>query len=214
MDAERPAPRPPSLAPEHDWAAAAGLVYPTLRPHGTSGVDGHRRELPTGTGCEPILSQGPASLVTAYVLPASGFDVLVSVEHLLSWGVGPEQVHDAAMTNLSAWSAGAPWTEEVEGDRRVIWSDTGDGWDASRILLPEVRRQLSADLSPLGRILVGVPERHLLIAASLAPDDVDFAQMFADYVAERHDASDEPIHRGLFELADEDFVEFGPLVTA
>ncbi len=42
------------------------------------------------------------------------------------------------MRNLAAWSATAPWTDEVSGERRLISSDTGNGWDAARILLPEV----------------------------------------------------------------------------
>ena len=48
------------------------------------------------------------------------------------------EIQDAAMRNLSRWSATAPWTDEVSGDRRLVSSDTGHGWDAARILLPEV----------------------------------------------------------------------------
>ena len=33
---------------------------------------------------------------------------------------------------------GRAWTDEVSGERRLLSSDTGDGWDAARILLPEV----------------------------------------------------------------------------
>ena len=55
----------------------------------------------------------------------------------------------------------APWTDEVSGERRLISSDTGNGWDAARILLPEVVAHLVAELGPVGRILVGLPERHL-----------------------------------------------------
>ena len=39
---------------------------------------------------------------------------------------------------------GAAWTDEVSGERRLLSSDTGEGWDASRILLPEVIDHLAA----------------------------------------------------------------------
>ena len=52
------------------------------------------------------------------------------------------------MRNLAAWSASAPWTDEVSGERRLISSDTGNGWDAVRILLPEVTAHLTSELGP------------------------------------------------------------------
>ena len=89
----------PSLAPEHDWAAAAPLIRPALRPVGTSGTDGRELQIPagsTGPG-KPIVTVGPAGLPILYVLPGPGFDVVVSIDHLLAWGVRPDQVHAAAM---------------------------------------------------------------------------------------------------------------------
>jgi hypothetical protein len=142
-----------------------------------------------------------------YVIPGRGFDVVVGVEHLLVWGVGPDQVHDAAMANLAKWSLDAAWTHEVNGGRRVLWSDLGEGMDAARILLPEVRARLAADLGPAHRILVGVPERDLLVAARLADGDDEFASLFADYVADRARAADEPIDSRVFELVDGELVE-------
>ena len=67
------------------------------------------------------------------------------------------------------------------------------------------RRPSSA---PHGRILVGLPERHLLTAGSLRPDDDDFAALFADFVVEQSGGADEPIDRRVFELVDGRLVEF------
>jgi hypothetical protein len=80
--------------------------------------------------------------------------------------------------------------------------------DAARILLVEVRRQLASDLARTGRILVGVPERDLLVAVSVADGDDEFAAMFADYVADRARGADEPIDHRLFELVDGELIEF------
>jgi hypothetical protein len=205
-----PASRPvTSLTPEHDWAAASAIVRPALRPVGTSGVDGLNRHIRQGSGPGlPIVKAGPAGLTIVYVLPGPGFDVVVGVDHLLAWGVGPEQVHEAAMSNLGAWSGGAAWIDETDTHRKVVWSDWGEGLDATRILLAEVRGRLGTDLASASRILIGLPERDLLIAAGLAEGDDEFVSMFADYVADRAGAADEPIDGRIFELVDGELVPF------
>jgi hypothetical protein len=153
------------------------------------------------------VKSGPAGLSIVYVLPGRGFDVVVGVDHLLAWGVGPDQVHAAAMSNLGSWSEGASWVDEVNGGRRIVWSDWGEGLDAARILLADVRSRLESDLAPARRILVGLPERDLLIAAGLADGDEEFAGLFADYVADRARAADDPIDERIFELVGGELVE-------
>ena len=197
------------MAPEHDWTAAAAVLRPALRPTGTTGTDGRELKPPSARGGpgKSIVRTGPAGLPIVYVIPGRGFDVVVGVEHLMAWGVGPDEVHAAAMANLAHWSADAAWTDEVNGGRRVVWSDMGEGLDAVRILLPEVRAKLAAELGPIHRILVGVPERDLPVAARLADGDDEFASMFADYVADRARAADEPIDSRVFELVNGELVE-------
>jgi len=216
MESDPAARKPPSLSPEHDWAAASRLIHPALRPVGTRGIDGHNLRVPIGGGSagDPIITPGPAGIPVAYVIPGTGFEVLVGAEHLLAWGVGPERVEAAAMANLAAWSSAATWVDEVDGKRRVVWSDSGEGMDAARILLPDVRRQLCSDLAPAVRILIGVPERDLLIAAGLADGDDEFAEMFADYVADRSRGADEPIDGNVFELVDGDLMPMRSLARA
>ena len=66
----------------------------------------------------------------------------------------------------------------------------------------------STPTRPGRRILVGLPDRHLLTAGSLRPDDDDFAALFADFVVEQSGGADEPIDRRVFELVDGRLVEF------
>ena len=208
-----PSSRPaPSLAPEHDWAAAAALVHPSLRPPGTAGIDGRERRVPTGRSkpSKPLVGAGPAGLAVAYVIPGPGFGVLVGAEHLLAWGVGPDEVHEAAMANLAAWSADAAWVEEMAGRRRIVWSESGGGMDAARILLPAVQAKLAAELGRIGRVLVGLPEWDLLIATGLAEGDDEFAAMFGAHVADRWDGADEPVEARLFELVGGELVVLDP----
>jgi hypothetical protein len=201
-------------APEHDWGNASALVFPALRPRGTQGVraaDIDRAALAAQAGkghSQPIIDDGPAELVVVYGLQAGGFDVIVNADHLVSWGIGGDELRTTALGNLGAWSAAAPWTDEVSGDRRLVSSDSGDGWDAARILLPEVREHLAAELGSTGRVLVGLPERHLLIAGALRPGDAEFAALFAEFVVDHSGGADEPVDRRVFELVDGELTEF------
>jgi uncharacterized protein YtpQ (UPF0354 family) len=200
-----------SLSAEHRWEAAAPILYPVVRPAGTHGLHLATIASPESAAgnIDPLLDDGPADLPVAYALTAEGFDVLANGDHLSAWGVSPATVRDAAYRNLDAWSASAPWSEDAGDGRRVISSDTGDGWDASRILLPDVVAHLERELGGAGdRVLVGLPARHLLIAGSLRPDDQDFALLFADFVLEYAGDSDEAIDRRTFELRDGRVVPF------
>ncbi|HLY14905.1 MAG TPA: hypothetical protein VKR24_11195 [Candidatus Limnocylindrales bacterium] len=205
---------PVSLAPEHDWDAARVLLVPLLRPAGQVGIrlaDANRSALAASTSSHtlPLVGDGPGGLSVVYAIPASGFDVVVNGEHLVSWGVDAADVHAAAMANLGAWSAAAPWTGEESGERRLLSSDRGDGPDATRILLPEVRAHLLATLGPAGGpILVGLPDRHLLVAGASRADDAEFALQLSAFVADHADGADEPIDRRLFVLADDDLRPF------
>jgi hypothetical protein len=205
----------PMDSPEHDWALARELVRPAFRPIGTQGMSMEtvdRETLAQQTmqthHSQPLLDMGPAGLPIVYTMAAGGFDIVINGDHLLSWGIEPSQLQDAAIRNLATWAANAPWSEETSGDRRVISSDTGEGLDAVRILLPDAVTYLERELSGEGRVLVGIPERHLLLAATLRPDDSTFAALFGEFVLEQSGDADEPIDRRLFEIVDGRLVEF------
>jgi len=206
---------PPSIAesPEQNWGAASKVIYPLLRPPGGQGlivaeIDAGALAADSARGhSQPLVDEGPVGLTVVYAMPADGYDVIVNGDHLLTWGVSTEAIQEAALKNLAAWSATAPWTDEVSGERRLISSDTGDGWDSSRILLPDVIDRLMSELGGVGRVLVGVPERHLLIAGALRPGDEEFASLFADFVIESSGGADEPVDRRVFELVDGRLVE-------
>lgn len=201
-------------APEHDWTLARDVVRPAFRPVGTHGLELEsidRQALlaqASKSHAQPVIDRGPAGLPVVYVIPADGFEIVVNGDHVLSWGIEPGELQDAALRNLAAWSATAAWTEEVSGERRLISSDTGDGLDAVRILLPEVIDHLARELGMGARVLVGIPERHLLTAASLRPDDAEFGTLFSDFIVEHSGGADEPIDRRVFEIVDGRLVAF------
>jgi len=205
----------PVETPEHDWSIARDLIRPAFRPVGTQGlrVEGFDREKlaqhSMQSHAQPLLDDGPAGLPVVYAIPAGGFDIVVNGDHLLSWGIEPAELQDAALRNLATWASTAPWTNEVSGERRLISSDTGDGLDAVRILLPDVATYLAQELGQGGaRVLVGIPDRHLLTAATLRPGDEGFFAMFSEFIVEQSGGADEPIDRRVFEIVDGRLVEF------
>jgi hypothetical protein len=217
-----PAPEPTGSmieSPEHAWDHARGILFPVFRPVGTQGLalDSVDPTVLAGEAsrshAQPVVDEGPAGLVVVYAIHIGEFDVIVNGDHLLSWGVAPAEIQEAALANLAAWSSEAPWTDEVSGDRRLLSSDTGDGWDAVRILLPDVRAHLSRELGETGRILIGLPERHLLVAGTLRPGDAEFAGLFGDFIIEQSGGADEPVDRRVFELIDERLLEFPGTAT-
>jgi hypothetical protein len=201
-------------APEHDWAVARDLVQPAFRPVGTQGLAMESIERDTllthasKSHAQPLIDEGPAGIPVVYTIPASGFDIVVNGDHLLSWGIEPTELQDAALRNLAAWAASAPWSAESSGERRLISSDTGDGLDAVRILLPDTAAYLARELGDGGRVLIGLPERHMLAASTLRAGDEDFAESFATFVVEQSGGADEPVDRRVFELVDGRLVDF------
>jgi hypothetical protein len=188
----------PRPVPGLDWKAAARLVRPVLLPRGIALV-----AEPAGAR---LVADGPAGLSVAYVVADSAVETPVELAHLTAWGVGPDDVQATALENLAGWDGAAGWVEENDGRRRMVWSDWGEGLDAARILLASVRDRLSAELAPRGRVLIGLPERDLLIATGVARGDEEFEALFIDYVAGRSAAADRPIEPHVFELVDGELV--------
>ena len=86
----------------------------------------------------------------------------------------------------------------LAGSSRLIPATDGT---LSRILLPDVTAHLGATLGEAGaRVLVGLPARDLLLAGSLRPGDDAFAPLFADFVRDYAEGSDEAIDLRVFEL--------------
>lgn len=197
----------PAEEPEQDWLAAEKVLMPVLRAagHGTRLADLDPAALASEgmkTHANPVVDDGPSGLDVGYVLRIGAFDVHVNADHLLAWGATPDELRGVAMRNLARWSETAAWTDEQSGQRRLISSASGEGGDAVRILLPEVRKDLSAALGSGARVLIGVPERDLLVAGAMVPGDEEFAVLFAEFIRDHHAGADEPIDPRLHEIVD------------
>jgi hypothetical protein len=104
------------------------------------------------------------------------------------WGKSPLEIMEIARDNLLKASAGVQ-SHFVPGERLVVMQ-SHDGYDAARILLPEIRRGLLQTIHGRtdGTILVGIPNRDFLIAW---PEDAAQAVQAGIREQLQHDAKEQ-----------------------
>ena len=108
-------------SPEQDWTVARDLVRPAFRPVGTQGLELESIDRDTLSAhaavshAQPLVDMGPAGIPVVYTIPAGGFDIIVNGDHLLSWGIEPTELQDAALRNLASWAASRPVVRGIVG---------------------------------------------------------------------------------------------------
>lgn len=95
---------------------------------------------------------------------------LLTAEVRGAWSGAPERLAQEALTNLAARNAEVPAEQRGEGAERTVGYASGDGFDATRLLLPGLAEAMDAWLP--GRARFGIPSRDLLMA--VGNEDPDF----------------------------------------
>ncbi|MDP9173054.1 MAG: DUF1444 family protein [Planctomycetota bacterium] len=125
-------------------------------------------------------------LSVAYALDDDRVISYLTSAHLKRWKVSLDQLHEAALENLLARSQtmSAHAAQDESGRIYLILFQTMDGYDASRLLLPNLHEKLREHLgSPFA---AAIPNRDILLCfrndeetvAKLEPQiESDFAQM-------------------------------------
>ncbi|MFI5380790.1 MAG: DUF1444 family protein [Tepidisphaerales bacterium] len=120
----------------------------------------------------PPAGPAAAAMVRQGVLP--GLDVAYAIDCDRSiayippitferWGIGLETLHETALDNLTARSQeiAAHAAQDESGQTSIVCVQTLDGYDASRILLPNLHERLRPHLgSPF---VAAVPNRDILV---------------------------------------------------
>ena len=99
----------PIDAPEHDWGLARARSCDPRSGRSGRPASRSRRSIATrsrSTRCRATPSRcstwARPGIPVVYTLPAGGFDIVVNGDHLLSWGIEPSELQDAAMANLAS----------------------------------------------------------------------------------------------------------------
>jgi uncharacterized protein YtpQ (UPF0354 family) len=121
------------------------------------------------------------------------------------WGQSVVDLIEVAKENLLAESLDCPMGV-VEGPPKFIAIQSGDGYDAARVLLPKIRERLIEELSDETddpslepAAIVGVPNRDFLIAWS-AQLPADLQQQLAQTVADDSHRQSHPLSEQTFRI--------------
>jgi Protein of unknown function (DUF1444) len=122
--------------------------------------------LPGRQGEEPelIVSQPLVEgLTVAYAIDSDRTISYLPKEQFESWNMSLDELHDAALTNLvdRSQTMVAQAAQDEQGKTNLILFQTGDGYDASRLLLPMLHDRLREHLdSPFA---AAIPTRNVLL---------------------------------------------------
>ncbi|WP_029214418.1 DUF1444 family protein [Kallotenue papyrolyticum] len=155
----------------------------------------------------PLLAYRPlvGQLMLAYVIDEGRSVAYINEDHLRTWRVDEALLHRRALANLRR----RPWRPQPgrlgSGAQSLLIFNSGDGYDATRVILPELFSEFAASIP--GRLVLGVPNRDFLIAFSDAdPEIVERirAQIARDQRAQQYPLSDELLtyRAGRLELYD------------
>lgn len=115
--------------------------------------------------CQPFVND----TLVLYMIDFDGACVPVSTEQLVRWGIDVDDLDELARQNLSAHRPRLRLAlhESDRGTAAVI--NTGDGYDASRLLLEQLHLKLAPELGVT--FLVAIPARDAFIAFPTEPND-------------------------------------------
>jgi uncharacterized protein YtpQ (UPF0354 family) len=148
-----------------DYAELAGRVYPILKPI-LMLAEVRERNLPMLAYREFL-----ADLMIAYVIDEERSFAYINEDHLERWNISVQDLHDQALANLRRRTdEQVKYTTVGEGEQRLFIFNSGDGYDATRLLLADVLAAWAREVP--GHLVIGIPNRDFLIAFSDANSEI------------------------------------------
>jgi len=121
-------------------------------------------------GFEAAETEQPANLATVYAVDSDDGFTSVTPEDVERWGTTVEEIDSIALDNLLRQ------TNEEEpllceptglGGQELCGWASGDGYDATRMIVPELRRQIREEYGNDEPVAYAVPEEHIYVALPL-----------------------------------------------
>ena len=148
-----------------DYPELAGRVYPILKPI-VMLAEVRERKLPMLAYREFL-----ADLMIAYVIDEERSFAYINEDHLDRWNISVQDLHEQALANLRRRTdERVTYTAVGEGEQRLFIFSSGDGYDATRLLLADVLAAWAREVP--GRLVIGIPNRDFLIAFSDANPEI------------------------------------------
>jgi uncharacterized protein YtpQ (UPF0354 family) len=141
------------------FAELSERIYPMLKPISLL-VTIRERNLPM-----IVYRHFLADLIITYVIEEPSSVAYINEQHLERWGQSEHELHERAMANLRRRTGErGSHTVAGAGQQRLVILDAQDGFDATRLLMPDLITSLAGDIP--GDPVVGIPNRDFLIIFS------------------------------------------------
>ena len=114
-------------------------------------------------GFETARTPFPGRLAVVYAVDREDSFTLVTPTDVSRWGTTLEEVHELALANLLLQTnEEEALLCEPSGDAELCGWASGDGYDATRMIVPELRRQIVRSYG--GPAVYAVPMEHVFVA--------------------------------------------------
>lgn len=175
------------------WDVAAAAVKPQLMP------------AQFAEKLSILSSPFGGGVLLAYVIDSADTYTYILGEDLARWGISSETVHERAMANL--WEGCQDLQMQLfPGPNQFGVISLLDGFDAVRVVLPEVRGMLAEYLGT--PFYFGIPNRDFLICWANSCEQ-DFVINIRAQLIQDHDEQPYPLSASVFEVsANGDISEF------
>ncbi len=119
-----------------------------------------------GYGFEPAATEVPGNLSVVYVVDTDDSFTVVRPEDVERWGTSVEEVHEIALDNLERQTnEEEKLLCEPSGNQELCGWSTSDGYDATRMIVPGLRRQIVREYggaeavyaAPMDDVFVALP---------------------------------------------------------
>ena len=119
-----------------------------------------------GYGFEPAETEVPGNVGVVYVVDADDSYTVVRPEDVERWGTTVEEIDGLALDNLlQQTNEDAKLLCEPAGDLELCGWATSDGYDATRMVVPGLRRQIVREYG--GPAVYAVPMNNVFVALPL-----------------------------------------------
>lgn len=176
--------------PDLTWTQARPRLFPALKPQ--QYLDQTRLLKGGSEAVDDLVVLGYRGDLR--ILLAIDFDASMTFatkSKLRKWGVTPDEALKCAVENLSKLTA-PHWAEATEQARQkgFFAFDVRDGYDSSRLLLPDFCERASRALG-CTRMAVGIPIRDLIIA--VPAENANQVDRVRNVVMDTYSTGDHPI---------------------
>jgi uncharacterized protein YtpQ (UPF0354 family) len=160
-----------------------------------------------GYGFEPASSEAPGDLSVVYVVDTGDSFTVVRPEDVERWRTSVEELHEVALANLQRQTdEDEPLLCEPSGAWELCGWSTSDGYDATRMIVPGLRRQIVREYEGAAAVYA-VPMDNVFVALPrLAIEQGNSEELLRTKVDRDFQTSDNPVSPELFVEQDGELV--------